>query len=179
LLESTPSARSNLGPCPCWWLVAGCRGRGEGGAAAAAGSRAALFEADLYDAASYVQAVAGCQFIFLVAMLSTHEAAASKATLVKQMVGRGTTRRWRWQRRRPCRLLRLVQNRALFQCFHVFAASPTDCSGFFTNKVLSSDQFVACAFQEIFPHNFLLCAVMGKVSRTDDNTDVIPHLLIN
>jgi hypothetical protein len=34
---------------------------------------AALFETDLYNAACYVQAIAGCQFIFLV---STREAAA-------------------------------------------------------------------------------------------------------
>ncbi|VAI92913.1 unnamed protein product [Triticum turgidum subsp. durum] len=40
--------------------------------------RLVLFEADLYDAASFAPAIAGCQFIFLVANPSAHGAAASK-----------------------------------------------------------------------------------------------------
>ncbi|KAM0855742.1 hypothetical protein ACQ4PT_049570 [Festuca glaucescens] len=40
--------------------------------------RLVLFEADLYDAASFAPAIAGCQFVFLVATPSAHEATASK-----------------------------------------------------------------------------------------------------
>ncbi|KQK16849.1 putative anthocyanidin reductase [Brachypodium distachyon] len=40
--------------------------------------RLVLFEADLYDAASFAPAIAGCQFVFLVATPSAHEAAGSK-----------------------------------------------------------------------------------------------------
>uniref|UniRef100_A0ACD6A6N2 Uncharacterized protein n=1 Tax=Avena sativa TaxID=4498 RepID=A0ACD6A6N2_AVESA len=40
--------------------------------------RLVLFEADLYDAASFAAAIAGCQFVFLVATPSASEAAASK-----------------------------------------------------------------------------------------------------
>ncbi|KAM3297686.1 hypothetical protein ACQJBY_039557 [Aegilops geniculata] len=45
---------------------------------AAPPERLVLFEADLYDAASFAPAIAGCQFVFLVANPSAHEAAASK-----------------------------------------------------------------------------------------------------
>ncbi|XP_037459900.1 putative anthocyanidin reductase [Triticum dicoccoides] len=45
---------------------------------AAPPERLVLFEADLYDAASFAPAIAGCQFVFLVATLFAHEAAASK-----------------------------------------------------------------------------------------------------
>ncbi|KAM0855743.1 hypothetical protein ACQ4PT_049571 [Festuca glaucescens] len=40
--------------------------------------RLVLFEADLYDAASFAPSIAGCQFVFLVATPSAHEATASK-----------------------------------------------------------------------------------------------------
>jgi len=40
--------------------------------------RLVLFEADLYDAASFAPAIAGCQFVFLVATPSASETAASK-----------------------------------------------------------------------------------------------------
>ncbi|XP_051204319.1 NADPH HC-toxin reductase 1 [Lolium perenne] len=40
--------------------------------------RLLLFQADLYDAASFAPAIAGCKFVFLVATPSAHEAAASK-----------------------------------------------------------------------------------------------------
>lgn len=40
--------------------------------------RLGLFEADIYDAASFAPAIAGCHFVFLVANPSAHEAAASK-----------------------------------------------------------------------------------------------------
>ena len=39
-----------------------------------------LFEADLYDAASFAPAIAGCQFVFLVATPYTREAAESKVS---------------------------------------------------------------------------------------------------
>lgn len=42
--------------------------------------RLVLFEADLYDAASFAPAIAGCQFVFLVATPSAHEAAGSKVS---------------------------------------------------------------------------------------------------
>jgi hypothetical protein len=41
-----------------------------------------LFEADLYDAASFAPAIAGCQFVFLVATPSAGEAAASKVSQI-------------------------------------------------------------------------------------------------
>jgi hypothetical protein len=42
--------------------------------------RLVLFEADLYDAASFAPAIAGCQFVLLVATPSTSQAAASKVS---------------------------------------------------------------------------------------------------
>jgi hypothetical protein len=44
--------------------------------------RLVLFEADLYDAASFAPAIAGCQFVFLVATPSTSQAAASKVSQI-------------------------------------------------------------------------------------------------
>ena len=42
--------------------------------------RLVLFEADLHDAASFAPAIAGCQFVFLVATPYTREAAESKVS---------------------------------------------------------------------------------------------------
>ena len=49
--------------------------------------RLVLFEADLYDAASFAPAIAGCQFIFLVANPSAHGAAASKVSQTETEIG--------------------------------------------------------------------------------------------
>ena len=42
--------------------------------------RLVLFEADLYDAASFAPAIAGCQFVFLVATPFPSEDASSKVS---------------------------------------------------------------------------------------------------
>uniref|UniRef100_A0ACD5TKN6 Uncharacterized protein n=1 Tax=Avena sativa TaxID=4498 RepID=A0ACD5TKN6_AVESA len=46
--------------------------------------RLVLFQADLYDAASFAPAIAGCQFVFLVATPSPNEAAVSKCKTVAE-----------------------------------------------------------------------------------------------
>ena len=71
---------------PIWlvWLAAGDEGKvgllRRLVPGAAPPERLVLFEADLFDAASFAPAIAGCQFVFLVANPSAHEAAASKVS---------------------------------------------------------------------------------------------------
>ena len=45
---------------------------------AAESGRLVLFEADLYDAATFAPAIAGCQFVFLVATPLRHDATSTK-----------------------------------------------------------------------------------------------------
>uniref|UniRef100_K3Y2M4 NAD-dependent epimerase/dehydratase domain-containing protein n=1 Tax=Setaria italica TaxID=4555 RepID=K3Y2M4_SETIT len=45
---------------------------------AAESGRLALFEADLFDAATFAPAIAGCEFVFLVATLLRHDATSTK-----------------------------------------------------------------------------------------------------
>jgi hypothetical protein len=46
--------------------------------------RLRLFEADLYDAATFAPAIAGCQFVFLVATPFLHDATSTKVKKKKQ-----------------------------------------------------------------------------------------------
>ncbi|KXG20503.1 hypothetical protein SORBI_3010G211000 [Sorghum bicolor] len=49
---------------------------------AAESGRLVLFEADLYDAATFAPAIAGCQFVFLVATPLRHDATSTKRTRI-------------------------------------------------------------------------------------------------
>lgn len=62
--------------------------------------RLVLFEADIYDAASFAPAIAGCHFVFLVANPSAHEAAASKVSQTETEIGNppDSIRHLRWYR---------------------------------------------------------------------------------
>ncbi|VAI80791.1 unnamed protein product [Triticum turgidum subsp. durum] len=76
-----------------------------------------LFEADLFDAASFAPAIAGCQFVFLVANPSAHEAADSKYKTSAEAAADGV-----------CVILRLcAQSKTVKRVIHtasVTAASP-------------------------------------------------------
>ena len=47
-----------------------------------AADRLRLFEADLFDAATFAPAIAGCQFVFLVATPFQHDATSAKVRFI-------------------------------------------------------------------------------------------------